>query len=389
MKQRNPRRPVSVLGGTFVVVASGFADGPAQPLVRFLNEHGAARVTVLAHPLVAEGPGEHRVEEFINGQRSRRRVLKRPNKPPFTYLFDPVSPFHIKRADAWIGFNCLATGQGLLRRRLGFVRRVIHWNVDFVPQRFGRNAMTTTYEWLDRLCCVRSDGRVELSSAAMDGRIAAYNLADVGCPAEIIPMGSWNQHAPKTSAVSLDEPRIVFLGHIVQRMGLPLLLDVVEILRDRGRTIPVDVVGGGPELPSLRQAAGQRALNDLITWHGFVSDFADVERVLAQATLALAPYETSEDSFSRFADPGKLKAYLGAGLPILLTDVPPNAGDLAERAGARVLPPDAVAFADAIERLVDDRTEWERCHAASLEYAHRFDWETMFSESLPRLGLIL
>ena len=52
----------------------------------------------------------------------------------------------------------------------------------------------------------------------------------------------------------------------------------------------------------------------------------------------------------RQADPGKLKVYLAAGLPILLTDVPPNAQELAAIGGAEIVPADAGAFADAIER---------------------------------------
>jgi len=383
-----PPSSVRVPGGTFTVAASGFADGPAQPLVRYLNQHGAAAVTLIQHPLVAEGPAEHRVSHFEGGELVRTRVLKRPSRPPFTYALDPISPLRIGRSDVWVGFNCLATAQGLLMRRLGFVRHVIHWNVDFVPERFGANVMTRAYEWLDRQCCIRSEGRVELSDAAYRGRLSAYNLEAESCPAELIPMGSWTEEAPKTNAQRLVEPRIVFLGHIVERMGLPLLLDVVEILRDRGRVVHADVIGAGPVLSSLQADATRRGLTSLITWHGFVADYADVERILADACVALAPYETSADSFSRYADPGKLKAYLGAGLPILLTDVPPNAAELAEQAGACVVPPDASAFADAIERLIDDQRSWETRHRASLEYGRRFDWATMFTESLPRLGLM-
>jgi len=371
----------------FTVVASGFADGPAQPLVRYLNEHGAASVTLIQHPLVAEGPDEHRVSQFENGALLRAKVMHRPTRPPLTYVLDPITPVRINRSDAWIGFNCLATAQGLIARRLGLTRHVVHWNVDFVPNRFGPNAMTRAYEWLDRKCCVRSDGRVELSDAAYRGRLSAYGLSAHSCPAELIPMGSWTAAAPKASAQHLHEPRIVFLGHIVERMGLPLLLDVVEILRDRGRVVHADVIGSGPALPALQADAARRGLTSSITWHGFVAEYTDVERILAGACVALAPYETSGDSFSRYADPGKLKAYLGAGLPILLTDVPPNAGELAVHAGARVVPPDASAFADAVEGLIDNRALWETTHRASLLYGHRFDWATMFDRSLPRIGI--
>ena len=127
----------------------------------------------------------------------------------------------------------------------------------------------------------------------------------------------------------------------------------------------------------------------MVTIHGFVADFADVAMILSRAAIAVAPYEATGDSFSQFADPGKLKAYLGAGLPIVLTGVPPNAGDLAASGGAAIVAPDAGAFADEIERVLGHRDCWEKRHRAALAYATRFDWETLFASSLPAIGIRL
>ena len=68
----------------------------------------------------------------------------------------------------------MSTAQGLVHRSLRRVGRVIHWNVDFVPDRFGRNPLTSLYDRLDEYCCTRADGRVELSEAALDARIERY-----------------------------------------------------------------------------------------------------------------------------------------------------------------------------------------------------------------------
>ncbi|MEO6653667.1 MAG: glycosyltransferase [Ilumatobacteraceae bacterium] len=340
----------------------------------------------MTHPLVAEGPAEHRVKELVTGL---CRVYQRPNRPPLTYIFDPLTPARLPVADVWVGFNCLVTAQGLLRRRVGRARRVIHWSVDYVPQRFGRTPLTTVYERLDRWCITSSDARVELSDAAMRGRLSAYGLMPDEAPAEIVPMGAWIHEAPTTSPAALEAPRLVFLGHLVERMGVPLVVDTIAELRRRGMIVHADVVGGGPLLETLRTRAADRGVDDAITFHGFVTDFHDVERVLAAATIALAPYETSPTSFSRFADPGKLKAYLAAGLPILLTPVPPNADELVTDGGAWIVQPNAERFADAIADLLVNHAEWNRRHEAACLYAKRFDWDVMLSTALPRLGIEL
>jgi glycosyltransferase involved in cell wall biosynthesis len=382
---RSSARSVPVAGSSFVVVASGFADGPSQPLIRYLREHDARSVVSITHPLVREGPAEHRVDiHELGATTTRRRRL--PNRPPATYVFDPLVPLLPPRSDVWIGFNCIATAQGLVHRAAGRTTRVIHWNVDFVPDRFGRGVLTMAYDRLDERCCRRSDARVELSEAALRGRIERYGLAD-DVPVAVVPMGAWTSESPLASAENLHAPRVVFLGHLVERMGVDTLIDVMSLLRTTSPDIRADIIGGGPLLDRLRDRVARAELGSAVTIHGFVEDFHDAQALLAGSVVAVAPYEPDEDSFSRFADPGKLKAYLSAGLPILLTDVPPNAHELVAEAGAQIVPADAAAFAASITTLLSDRTEWQRRHRAALDYARAFDWSTLFENNLPILGV--
>jgi glycosyltransferase involved in cell wall biosynthesis len=173
----------------------------------------------------------------------------------------------------------------------------------------------------------------------------------------------------------------------VERMGVDTLIDVMSLLRTTSPDIRADIIGGGPLLDRLRDRVARAELGSAVTIHGFVEDFHDAQALLAGSVVAVAPYEPDEDSFSRFADPGKLKAYLSAGLPILLTDVPPNAHELVAEAGAQIVPADAAAFAASITTLLSDRTEWQRRHRAALDYARAFDWSTLFENNLPILGV--
>ena len=81
-------------------------------------------------------------------------------------------------------------------------------------------------------------------------------------------MGSWTDEVPRTGAHVLSEPRLVFLGHLVDRMGVPLVVQLAAALRRRGRAIGIDVIGGGPTLATLEALAVQEQVDDLVRFTG-------------------------------------------------------------------------------------------------------------------------
>jgi glycosyltransferase involved in cell wall biosynthesis len=194
-------------------------------------------------------------------------------------------------------------------------------------------------------------------------------------------MGAWLDRVPTTSPDAYERRRVVFLGHLVARQGVDLLLDALSLLKDVG----ADVIGSGPMDQALRCRAVELGLADAVRFRGFVPDHRDVESMLAQASIAVAPYRPGAATFTSYADPGKLKAYLAAGLPIVMTDVPPNAQTLGEKAGAELVAYDARALADAIEAGLANTERWRERRAAALSYVSRFDWEVLLRDLLRKL----
>jgi glycosyltransferase involved in cell wall biosynthesis len=377
--------PREIAGASFAIVANGFADGPAQALRDYLA-HRAARVIAVFHPLSREQGTSHAVSEYAGGAPLRERSIRVPLRPPLSFAADPFVPLRLPPVDVWFGFNPLACARGLVARRLGRAKRVVLWSVDFVPDRFGGTPLTRLYDSLDRLCCERADVRVELTTTARDARTRRHALRDPLVPTHVVPMGAWLSRVPKAPDDGISRRRVVFLGHLVSRQGVKLLLEALSLVRGRGVAVEADIIGDGPLSQELRTYAAETRIASFVRFHGFVKDHRLVEEQLAGASLAVAPYDPSPDSFTRYADPGKLKAYLAAGLPIVLTDVPPLASELAQSAGAEIVPFDAGALADAIERGLASPARWRERHLAALAYAGRFDWEVVLRDFLATIG---
>jgi glycosyltransferase involved in cell wall biosynthesis len=366
---------------TVAIVSNGFADGPAQALRDYLVAQGA-RVVTIFHPLTPEQGTSHRIVEYADGTPVRERSVRLPLRPPASFVLDPFVPLLPTRVDAWFGFNPLACARGLAARRTGRARRVVLWSVDFAPDRFGRGTLPTRiYDRVDRLCCRHADARVELSEAARDARNRRHDLPPESAPAYVVPMGAWINRVPTTPPDGVRRRRVVFLGHLVTRQGVGTLLEALSNLGD----VAADVIGTGPLETELRGHAKRAALD--VAFHGYLADHREVEQLLSRASVAVAPYATTDETFTRYADPGKLKAYLAAGLPIVLTDVPPNARELASEAGAEIVADDPAALADAISRALTSPERWRARRASALAYARRFDWDVLLGDLLAELDL--
>ena len=380
--------PRAISGSRFAILAHGAADSPPASGLRDHLVARGATVTTITHPLMPEDGTTHHVVTYAGGEVVRRRSIRLPGRPPHTYPLDALVPPWPPPVDAWFGFNNLLAARGVLARRLGRADRVVYWAVDFVPDRFGAGTpMTRAYDRLDSWVCRHADHWVDLSRPARDGRAERHGLRPgSAAPSQIVPVGVWLDRVPQVPEDGWRARRVAFLGHLVPRQGVDRLIEAVAILRGRDEDVVLDIAGHGPQGEELRHLVGRLGISDAVRFRGFLSDHREVEAFLADASVAAAPYETSADSFTRFADPSKLKSYLAAGLPIVMTDVPHNAGELAERGGAEVVPYEPSAIAEAIARCLSSSEEWARRRDAALAYARGFDWNTVLDEALRPMG---
>lgn len=374
---------------TFTIVSNGYADGPSQALRDFLVQHKSARVTTIAHPLVPEGDNRHIVTRYEN-TKSTKTVLRLPHHPPFTYMFDSFVPLRLPTDTTWFGFNNLACLRGLLRRKFNRSEKVVYWAVDFVPDRFGKGFATRVYNAVDKFVCNNADVRVELSIEGKEGR-DNYLGIDVkkAAPSVIIPMGAWLKRTPKVKNAAWSKKKIVYMGHLVERQGVEHAVRALALLLEEDPEITLEIVGSGPEEKKLKELSVQLGINkNNIMFHGFVKEHTEVERILANATVAVAPYAKLADSFTQTADPGKVKAYLGASLPMVLTDVPPIATEI-ERCGAGILvEDDPKSVAEAVTKYFDNENLWQKARIAAENKAQEFDWEKLLTDGLSEAKIL-
>jgi glycosyltransferase involved in cell wall biosynthesis len=148
-------------------------------------------------------------------------------------------------------------------------------------------------------------------------------------------------------------PLVVGVGRLVEKKGFHHLVDALALLRDRGRPIRLELVGGGPEEQALRTRVAALDLDDQVTFHGPLTQAETRDRVRAAAVLA-APCVVGLDG-NRDGLPTVILESLALGTPVVATPVTgiPEAV-LHGQTGLLVPEGDVVALADALDRLVED-----------------------------------
>ena len=149
---------------------------------------------------------------------------------------------------------------------------------------------------------------------------------------------------------SQESLRLLFVGAMVRRKGLPVLIQAFRRLRRHRLDVELLVIGDGPE---MGRARGQvpRALRGAVRFHGFVPRPA-LAGYYSTADIFCAP-SLGQESFGMV-----LLEAMAAGLPVVASDIEGYRDVLAHGVEGMLVPPgDPEALAESLETLLDNRQE--------------------------------
>jgi glycosyltransferase involved in cell wall biosynthesis len=167
--------------------------------------------------------------------------------------------------------------------------------------------------------------------------------------------------------------RLLWIGVHWQRKGGDIAVGAAEVLAGRGSRVVLDTVGVSPPTSSS-------VVRDNGTLSKAVPDqLARLEALLGEADALVIPSRAD-------CTPVVVSEAIAVGLPVVVSDVG-GLGEMARRSGAGVSVPvggdEAVAVADAVTRMLDEREGYE---AAAHRAAATMSYRTGFEALLARLA---
>jgi glycosyltransferase involved in cell wall biosynthesis len=154
-------------------------------------------------------------------------------------------------------------------------------------------------------------------------------------------------HETSAAPNPFSAPTAVYMGNLFPAYDHDLIFHAAKMLRDRGQSPAILILGAGPDLARWQSFVAQNQLPN-VTLAGYVAP-EQAFAYLRHAHVLLFPFRQTLLNLCRC--PSKTFAYAQAGRPIITQ----RTGEVAEVLGenARYIPATAEAFADAIQFVMN------------------------------------
>jgi len=160
-----------------VIATHVYTTGPAQDLKDYLNGEKIDNLMFIGHPLFFDkklkGSG---YEKYRKGKLTKENYSPIKKTPAiFSYLKDIWLTIKWviqtgRKWDLFVGSDNLNALSGIVLKRLGHVKKVIYYVIDYNPSRFENKTLNYIYHKIDQFCVRHADETWNLSPRMEWGR---------------------------------------------------------------------------------------------------------------------------------------------------------------------------------------------------------------------------
>lgn len=368
-----------------------------EDLLRYVSDR-AAKVFYVTHPF--KGARDH-VPKFSTVKIIKQGKYRQSKKgwsifgPEIFYyvrdlLFTLYFFLHTEKIDTYVGVDNLNAFSGLLLKLFKKVNRVIYYSIDYYPVRFKNPFLNRAYFLLDIFCVEHADETWNLASAMKTARMRRQHKKEkVPSRQFTVPVCVWTKRFPFRPLEEIDDKKIVFSGLLSAHMGVDLLIRAMPLILKKIPDAKMSIIGGGEDQQMLRKMINEKQLQEKISMIPWMKERAAFLEYLSGCAVGLAPFNTRIlDDKVKNADPGKIKDYMLAGLPIVVTKALFYHGEIVARRAGIVIEYDERALADAIISLLSDRRRLQEYRKNARRFVEKFDCEVIYSQQFSRLKLL-
>ena len=279
--------------------------GPALAVKNYLLANRIKCLVCIWQPLPISDTLSTIEEVFENGKQVKKRKFYVFNWPfgrekeiSLIYVLlkarDVISTIYFAlklkgRFDIFIGVESINTIIGVLLRKVGLVKTVIYYNLDYGEVRFKNLALNYIFHALDVFSVTHADYTWNLAKDVINARNIRGKFKKETKPPLLVPIGIDLSAIRPLNVKQIERKTIVYMGILAKIQGVQLIIEALPEILKSMRDVKLTVIGSGTLEKTLRRMVDENNLSDCVTFTGLVTD-EEVNSILCRSALGIAPY---------------------------------------------------------------------------------------------------
>lgn len=279
-----------------------------------------------------------------------------------------------RRFEFFIGEGHIYSLVGVLMKKLGLVKRIAYSSGDYFTD-------VRSFRIIDKVVSKNVDVIWPASELMLKER--EKNLEGTCfAPQVVMPLGIVMRDEAVQKKVP-DAKTILFIGNIQSHQGIDLMIESFSEVRKIRPNLTLEIVGRGPCTESAQRKVSDAGLSSCVVFHGFVDDEKKIDEIYKRSLVSMALYQPELSSFTKLTDPGKIKDYLSAGLPVVTTDVFSFSKELAESGAGIVVSFEKGSVVGALKKILDPNNIADYRDSA-VKLANKYLWDLVLDKTMER-----
>ena len=381
---------------TSVVIISHFSfkdegEGEVFPqnIRNFLLKR-VGKLTYIDHPFPLSNFPASQKTIFDQGVKSYQLTSPKIELPTlilFIYQFFLTIFFMLNKPvkyDLVIACDNLSFISVFILRRLGLIKKIIYYTVDYTPKRYENKLLNNLYQFMDKVTCSLSDNNWITVSEMLSAKVKNGLNLKKATPFQLVPIGFSKENIPTLGIEKVNRFSLIFVGVLYEKQGLQLVIKALPKLVKKYPKIKLTIIGSGPYESRIKLLIRQLHLNSRITFTGYINNHRRVVELLTEGGVGLATYDPKLGDYTYYADPSKIKLYLLCGLPVITTQVAPIAKEILRKKAGLVINYQDQDLLKALDFLFSEN-KYIRFRENALEIAKEFDNEMILNKAFKKL----
>lgn len=379
-----------------IVTYETFPNPITQNLKTFLLENYNCDILYIFHPMLdmkegyelSSGYHFYQNNQLAESRKSHHWQLYWPS----LYIKDVLYTFFWclkfkRKFDVYFACGNLNPIAGIILRKFGFVKKVVYQSIDYYPERFSNKFLNFLYFQLDKFCVRFADETWNVSPQTAETREQKMGMnRKIYNRQFTVPGTVWFFKTKRVPFTKINRKKIVYRGMLLDYMGVDLAIKALPFIIKKFPNVIFEIVGTGEEEKNLKNLAKSLVVSQNVIFHGFVEKRGEVEKILSNAALGIATFNTEilSDKMKN-SDPGKIKDYMLLGMPVITTDAFPSIKEIVENRCGLVVPYKEEDLAENVIKLVGNKNLLQEYRENALKFIEKFDCNKILKPNVERV----